>query len=377
MKTRKEKVCLRVPLAICLVWAIILNFTTTFAESLTQTRSNFQSQEISQIPDVNIVLSEAKSEEQRQLLFQKISWAYHIWTQNKYIGLPEDRVNWTPQERYTYWIITNAMFDFELDVPKSKDQSSPKGAIKRLKELNGYCDPSKEDQMCPFEFGFDPEPKIQQIIKTIFSVLDGQNSKPIHSTLKTPLRENQAHALLVTHAGLLWDVFGFTKPGLDDAISQFQSHHPQGRIYFLVWDYDHLAEGAWFSSNRHPHYRILSSDGTHSIAFESSQITLTGGNFSECLERTWRDILEHHQSSKNLELILPMRAIYDGAIFTLNEIYSNIGEKAFFHHYLRYISEALTALRKPYKADIMMNSKKVFHFNPPSERFAVFHFVSN
>jgi|GEM_PF-6432409 len=126
--------------------------------------------------------------------------------------------------------------------------------------------------------------------------------------------QNSPNILLVTHASEVFDPEGTVKPALDHMIDLFQGQNFP--IIFLVSN-DDLFDFSWLSEERRADLIVQTGNGDHNLNLKTPVLTLSGGYYSLCLNRTLSKVVRSLRQKKiaQLTLQLPLAAIYEDKYF--------------------------------------------------------------
>lgn len=191
------------------------------------------------------------------------------------------------------------------------------------------------------------------------------------------------NTLLVTHASREFDPEGCIQNDVNELIQQFtQLGLP---VVYLMHE-DEMQDFSYYLSNRKPTVALQSRGGEHTLDIRSSELTLSGGYFSECMFETLRDAeLSYFTNAKTatpLRVNLPLGAIftsYDTKMIplrlnpdastnrskyrSLEETLKVMGKAAF----LKYVEKVFTV-----NSPEISRNEGVFAFNPKQYSFTVY-----
>jgi hypothetical protein len=201
-------------------------------------------------------------------------------------------------------------------------------------------------------------------------------ARPLDSVL------SQKSVLLVTHASGIFDVNQAIGPEVDELTKKFRNNH-EPIIYIM--NRDELYDLTWFPQMRDPDYVIESSNGHFEAQLNVEQVTMTGGYFSLCFNRSLNVILKKN-IHRNFIIKIPLKGVYEDKYFfplknpdatylnwfektkaavSLDEIFNAVGVKSF-----KSAIESLFERKEDYQLTIKLRNQvlKIFPAKRPNPR---------
>ena len=202
----------------------------------------------------------------------------------------------------------------------------------------------------------------------------------------------QGPALFVTHASSVFDAHKKSKAGIDNAIDWFKR---RSLPVVFVMNNDSVLDFAWLTGDREPTLAISSVNGDHELSTQGDSLTVSGGFFSLCMDRTVSALIRHHtfSPSRKLSINILMSGVYvEKNLFpvpvnnrpaiawkfgidyypTLSEVLDNVGTRVF----LLGVEQILKTYADKYRVTIRLPGMRTRRYGSRGKRI-IFNFVKD